>query len=320
MGRSRSDTEPTGILVPDAANDTLPGANRTMPHDTDPTWPPSLGAPTVPEPVVVTSPPSATTTEPGTPPVEDADDVLINGIRHLRAPPKVAPRILSASDGDTAAAYYAGPREPNTRFDTPPPEPAVEVFVTSPLPLPVNAVPAAEPAPALPHASVDRARADVETVVVPRARGGRWLIMGVLVAGVLASAVILAFGGSPDSPAPSTSATATASTTTPSANASAVGASTVPSESASAAAPSSAEVAGSAEPVVAPGVSSTTPGSASARNARPSGRPSAEPVIRPTPSGMGVHASSASPSSSPPAAPAGPAASTVRRPDLSPFQ
>ena len=229
MRREGTATEPTAILVPGSENDTLPGPSRTMAHDTDPTWPPSRPAPHAssslphaadPTPVAAAvtdeMAPDLGSTDPGEPPAITGDDVLLQGIRHRRAPPKINPRVLAATDGDTAAAYYAGPRELNTRVDTPPPEPAVELLVTAPLPLPIlpsaaNATPEAAPLPAAP-AWNDRDASRAETFIVrPRAlpRHMGKMMLAIIGLGTVIAAWVLSSGegpgGSASAAAPSSS-------------------------------------------------------------------------------------------------------------------
>lgn len=79
-------------------------------------------------PSAVTDPHAATdpsSTTPGA--VSSGGDALLGGLRRQRPPPKLTPRVMAASEGGEAVAYYAAPQAAPARFDTPPPEPALEI-------------------------------------------------------------------------------------------------------------------------------------------------------------------------------------------------
>lgn len=321
MKRPTSDTEPTGILVSPTTGDTLPGSRRTMTNDTDPTWPPSAGV-TEPDGRALSLPLDDSATEPEQGSIGDGDDVLVNGIRRHRAPPKINPRILAVSDGDTAAAYYAAPREPNTRFDTPPPEPAVEVFVTSPM-APVVAPPAEAPIASTPDARVDSheggaARALETFVIRPKPPGGRWMMVAIVGLGVVVACLILTLGRGDDprgqvTAAPASAPTVREPTGVPSATPSSLAAEPGPTSSPSPATPSptgerSTPMSASAPPVAAQGTGAPPARPATSANSGHAQRPSSDPV-----------SASATPRS--PALPTAPSPSaTDRRPDLSTIQ
>jgi hypothetical protein len=97
-------------------------------NDTDPISAPTSTEPGQAEPVE-TDAPRPTEVSDGAGETED----LLGGLRRIRPPPKLAPRIDASSEGREAVAYYAGPQSLPTRFDTPPLETAVQVAVTAPL-------------------------------------------------------------------------------------------------------------------------------------------------------------------------------------------
>lgn len=363
MRREGTATEPTAILVPGSENDTLPGPSRTMAHDTDPTWPPSRPAahassslPHAADPTPVAAAvtdeiaPDLGSTDPGEPPAITGDDVLLQGIRHRRAPPKINPRVLAATDGDTAAAYYVGPRELNTRVDTPPPEPAVELLVTAPLPLPIlpsaaNTTPQAAPLPtppanlpsvqpsvepiaaaaALParsvHAANDRDASRAETFIVrPRAlpRHMGKMMLAIIGLGTVIAAWVLSAGegpgGSASAATPSSGKGAASAIPVLVVGAAAsehVVAPTSPTSSSTAPDPSAQAVASSIAPVTA---SARAPQpSATAVLASAPARPSAARSARPAP------AAAVAPTPSSPSAASSPPTPQFR-PDLSTIQ
>jgi hypothetical protein len=98
-------------------------------NDTDPISAPTSTEPGEPEAVETDAPRPTAEVSDGAGETED----LLGGLRRIRPPPKLAPRIDASSEGREAVAYYAGPQSLPTRFDTPPLETAVQVAVTAPL-------------------------------------------------------------------------------------------------------------------------------------------------------------------------------------------
>src|SRR5687768_6882395 len=90
----------------------------------------SVARDTIESDLVITTPQSAVPTiEEAT---QDTPSDLLNNLRRDRPPPKLSPREASASEGGKSVAYYGGPKSVPARYETPGPEPLVEIAITSP--------------------------------------------------------------------------------------------------------------------------------------------------------------------------------------------
>lgn len=165
----RSDTEPMSTTPRFASEDTTK-------EDLAPTDPSSAAHASD-----ATDPSSAS---PGN--VPSGGDALLEGLRRQRPPPKLTPRVMPASEGGVAVAYYAGPQAAPARFDTPPPEPALEIASTPITELPAVAASAGRTSPS----------ANQETVRRPRpSLVRRRALIGMSAAGVAAVGLLLWFTG-----------------------------------------------------------------------------------------------------------------------------